>query len=96
MHINYQQNQVTRSDKTVYTNIFAKNCNWHKFATTNSNFEKSIFLDMLHHKMYMYINFQQNLVKTQVVHMHHPLTDIQADFEMNRPTRYLITAERNY
>ena len=27
--------------------------------------------------------------------MHHPLTDSQADFEMNRPTRYQITAKRN-
>ena len=25
--------------------------------------------------------------------MHHPLTDIQADFEMNQPTRYQITAK---
>ena len=28
--------------------------------------------------------------------MHHPLTDIQADFEMNRPTRYHIITKRNY
>ena len=28
--------------------------------------------------------------------MHHPLTDIQADFEINRPVRYQITAKRNY
>ena len=26
--------------------------------------------------------------------MHHPLTDIQADFEINRPTRYQITAKK--
>ena len=48
----------------------------------------------------MYINCQQNQVKNTSrdrVHMHHPLTDIQADFEMNRPTRYQITAKkRNY
>ena len=43
MRINFQQNQVSRSVKTVYTNIFAKNCKLHKFATNNSNFEKSIF-----------------------------------------------------
>ena len=67
MHINFQQNRVSRSVKTVFTNLFAKNCKLHKFATTNSNFEKSIFLDMHHHKMFMYINFQQNQVKTQVV-----------------------------
>ena len=28
--------------------------------------------------------------------MHHFLTDIQTDFEMNRPTKYQITAKRNY
>ena len=40
MHINFQQNRVKRSVKTVHTNIFAKNRKLHKFATTNSNFEK--------------------------------------------------------
>ena len=28
--------------------------------------------------------------------MHYPLTDIQADFEINRPVRYRNTAKRNY
>ena len=28
--------------------------------------------------------------------MHHPLTDVQADFEINRPIRYQITAKINY
>ena len=28
--------------------------------------------------------------------MHYPLMDIQADFEINRPIRYQITAKRNY
>ena len=28
--------------------------------------------------------------------MHYPLTDIQAEFEINRPVRYQINAERNY
>ena len=28
--------------------------------------------------------------------MHYPLTDIQANFEINRPIRYQITAKRNY
>ena len=28
--------------------------------------------------------------------MHYPLTDIQADFEINRLIRYQITAKRNY
>ena len=62
MHINFQQNRVSISDKTVYTNLFAKNCKLHKFETCNENFETSRLSDM-----------------------HHPLTDIQADFEINRP-----------
>ena len=33
MYINFQQNWVSRSVKIVRTNIFAKNCNLHKFAT---------------------------------------------------------------
>ena len=38
MYINFQQNRVSRSVKTVHTNLFAKNGKLHKFATTNSNF----------------------------------------------------------
>ena len=54
MFINFQQNRVSRSVKTVHTNLFAKNGKLHKLATTNSNFEKKkIFLDMYHHKTYM-------------------------------------------
>ena len=41
MHINFQQNHVGRSVKTVHTNFFAKSCKLHKFLTTNSNLEKS-------------------------------------------------------
>ena len=40
MYINFQQSRVSRSVQTVHTNIFANNRNLHKFATTNSNFEK--------------------------------------------------------
>ena len=28
--------------------------------------------------------------------MHYPITDIQADFEINRPIRYQITTKRKY
>ena len=28
--------------------------------------------------------------------MHYPVTDIQADFEINRPVRYQMTAKRHY
>ena len=74
MYINFQQSRVSRSCfKTVHTNLIAKNCKLHKFATCNYNFEKLHFSDM-----------------------HYPLMDIQADFEINRPIRYLIAAKRNY
>ena len=33
MYINFQQNRVSRSVKTVHTNIFAKKCKLHNFAT---------------------------------------------------------------
>ena len=34
-YINFQQNRVSRSVKTVHTNLFAKICKLHKFATCN-------------------------------------------------------------
>ena len=71
MYIEFQQNRVCRSVKTVHTNLFSQYRKLHKFATTNSNFEKKkILLDMHHHKTYMYVNFQQNHVKTQVMIVH--------------------------
>ena len=68
MYSNFQQNRVSRSVKTVHTNLFAKNYKLHKLITCNQNFEKSRLSDM-----------------------HHPLMDIQADFEINRLARYQIT-----
>ena len=72
MYIDFQQNRVCRPVKTVHTNLFAQYRKLHKFTTTNiSNFEKkTILLDIHHHKTYMYINFQQNQVKTQVMTVH--------------------------
>ena len=60
MYINFQQNRVSKSVKTVHINLFAKNRKSPKFATTNSNFEKSIISDVRHRKTYMYIIFQQD------------------------------------
>ena len=40
MYINYYQTRVSRSVKTMHTNLFLKNSKLHKFATTISNFEK--------------------------------------------------------
>ena len=51
LYINFLQNRVSRSVKTLHTNLFAQIAQVHKFATTNSNFEKNqVFLDMHHHK----------------------------------------------
>ena len=46
MYANFRQNRVSRSVKTVLTNLFAKKRKLHKCATTNSNFEK---LDYFRH-----------------------------------------------
>ena len=70
MYINFQQTRVSRSVQTVHTNIFAKNRKLHKFATTNSNFEKKMYLDMHHYKTYMYINFQQSRINRSVITVH--------------------------
>ena len=40
MYIDFQENRVNRSVITVHTNLFAENRKLHKFAPTNSNFEK--------------------------------------------------------
>ena len=83
MYTDFEQNRVCRSVKTVHTNLFAQYRKLHKFATTNSNFEKkqTILLDIHLHKTYIYINSQQNQVKTQV---------------MTVTTRYQFTAKRYY
>ena len=70
MHINLQQNQVSRSVKTVYTYIFVNSRKSHKFATANSNFEKAILLEIHHRETHMYINFQQNRVCRSVKTVH--------------------------
>ena len=48
MYINFQQNQASRSVKTVHTILFANNRKLHQFATCNLNFEKSLLSDMNH------------------------------------------------
>ena len=70
MYINFNQTRVSRSVKTVHTNLFAKKGKLHKLVTTNSNFEKNNFLNMHHHKTYMYTNFQQNQVNRTVIIVH--------------------------
>ena len=71
MYINFRQNWVSRSVKTVPTNIFANNWKLHKFATIPMIlFKKSITSDMHPHKTYMYVNFQQNRVNRSVKTVH--------------------------
>ena len=69
MHINFQQNRVSRSVKTVHTKIYLQ-----KIANC--------------------INLSLAIRILKITPFEHPLTDIQADFEMNRPTRYQITAKK--
>ena len=52
--------------------------------------KKTIFLNMHHHKTYMYINFQQNRVKIQVIAV---LTSI---FAKNRKLRKFATTSNNF
>ena len=69
LHVHVYQfsaNRVCRSVKTVHTNLVPKNCKLHKFATTNSNFEKLTLSDMHYRKAYININFQQNRVSRSV------------------------------
>ena len=60
MYINFQQNRVSRSVKTVHTNLFANNRKLHKFATCNTNFKKSILSDMNHLIPHIYADFKIN------------------------------------
>ena len=46
MYINFQQNRVSRSVRTVNTKLFANNHKLHKFATCNSNFKTKLVSDM--------------------------------------------------
>ena len=66
MYINFQQNRVSRSVKTVHTKLFANNRKLHKFATCNSNFEKSLFSDMNHLISHIEANFKINRLSRSV------------------------------
>ena len=61
---------VDHSKPCMHTTISANNRQLHKFATTNSNLEKSIISDIHHSIMYMCINFQQNRVSRSVKTAH--------------------------
>ena len=57
MFINFQQNRVSRSIKTVHTALFPKNCKLHKFVICNWNFKESRLSNMHYH----ITNIQANL-----------------------------------
>ena len=61
MYINFQQIAFVDQSKHC-TKIINKNGKLHKFATTNSNFEKRSISDMHYRITYIYINFEQNRV----------------------------------
>ena len=63
MIINFQQNRVSRSVKTVHTNLFANNCKLHKFATCNSNFKKSLLSDTCDSSLLKHIAAQELKLK---------------------------------
>ena len=58
----------------IWNDNTARNRKLHKFATANSNLEKSIILDMHHRISYMYINFQQNRGRRPVKTTHTIIT----------------------
>ena len=66
MYINFQQNRVSRSVKSVHTNLFAKkNRNLHKLQLPIAIFEKIIISEMHHRITYiiMYFKFHPNRAK---------------------------------
>ena len=71
MYIDFQQNRVCIDQSKPCTQI-----NLHNIAICKNlqlpivNLKKKNLLDKHHHKTYMYINFQQNQVKTQVMTVH--------------------------
>ena len=67
LYINFQQNRVSRSVKTVHTSLFANIC-----------------------------NLQLEFRKITPFGHAHPLTDIHAHFQINRPVRYRNSAKINY
>ena len=74
MYIDFQPNGVCIEQSKPYTQIYLHNIriciNLQIVLPIIILKKKTILLDMHHHKTYMYINFQQNQVKTQVMTMH--------------------------
>ena len=78
MYMIFQQNQVSRTVKTVQTNLFANNSKLNKFATCNSNFEKLLLSDMDHLISHILVNFKINRQSFQR-YFYRRRTDIASD-----------------
>ena len=87
MYINFQQHRVIRSVKTVLTNLFAKIGKLQKFVTTNSNCKKSKCINLQ-----LAIGISKNCDFGHAL----PPSDIQANFEINRPSKLLKYREKKY
>ena len=67
MYIHFQQNWVCRSVKPCTQSYLHNIASYINLKLPIVILKRIIFLDMHHNKTYMYINFQQNRVKTQVM-----------------------------
>ena len=86
-YINFQQNRVGRSIKTMYTNVLAKPSKLHKFATCCSNFNKSRLLDMHYPITGILVNFGiHRLIRYQINVKINYLHRRQMDRQTNRQT----------
>ena len=71
MYINFQQNRVCKSVKTVHTNLFAKIAGCINLQLQIVFFKKTIISDMCDRKTYIYINFfWQTLVSRSIKIVH--------------------------
>ena len=70
MYINFQQNRVCKSVKTVHTNLFAKIASCINLQLRIVSFKKSIISNMRDRITYMYINFLQNRVSRSIKIVH--------------------------
>ena len=68
MYINFQQNQINKSVKTVLKNILQIIASCINLQLPIVNFKKLIISDMHYRITCMYINFQQNRVSLICAH----------------------------
>ena len=80
LYVDFQQNRVSRSVKTVHTDLLAKKCKLHKFATCNLNFEKSRLSDMHYPLTDIQANFEVRYRNTtKINYFHRRQTDGRTD-----------------